>query len=87
MSVNEKLVDELSSAIHAKYHDVASQEHIRNAISIHIDRFFKSVVKSAVVMGSAFNLSMNEDDANDSSEEMWNSLSQSKFVSCYEFSI
>ena len=91
MSIEEKLCDELSFAIHAKYNGIVSKEYIKNAILIHLDKFFKSVARSAVLMESAFTLSSNdeedEDDSDGSSGEMWKSISQSKFVSCCQVPI
>jgi hypothetical protein len=85
MSVDEKLIDELATMTHAKCHGIADMEHIKNAIPIHLDRFFKSVVKSAMLMKSTLSSSTN--DESDSSQEMWESISQSRFVSYYEIPI
>ena len=77
MSLNAKLIDELSYIIHTKYNDIVSEEYIKKAIPMHIDSFFKSVTKTALYMEPDVSLSVS---SNESSAEMWMSLSQSQIV-------
>lgn len=72
-------VDDLSSIIHTKYNGVVDKEYIKQAIPMHIDKFFKSVIKTAMAMEPTPSSSS---DSNGSSAEMWESLSQSQIVSC-----
>mgnify|MGYP000871657457 CR=1 FL=1 len=72
MSVEEKLIEDLTSIIHSKYNGIATREHIKSCIPQHLERFFKIVARNAVLLESDFSISLSDD----SSEEMWGSLSQ-----------
>ena len=72
-------VDDLSSIIHTKYNGIVDIKYIKLAIPIHIDRFFKSVIKTAIVMEPT---PSSPSDSCGSSAEMWVSISLSQTVSC-----
>jgi hypothetical protein len=76
-SDDDKLINDLAETIHRRYRCLTSKDHIKDSISKHLDNFFKTVMKSSILMETAFSLSSSEESSQEtaSDDEMWQHLS------------